>query len=597
MASGLSFVHRRRRIGATLPDRSRRSVVLMLMSTMLVSACIVRLMELQLLQGQYHRERADQNRVALIPIPADRGNILDRNGKLLATNQLSRSLYLHPREQTEAQWQAIAQQLAPLLQISQNEILARLKQAGYRSAVPVRLLRNIPVTTYITVAEKQSQFPGLEIRAESSRNYPNGNLAAHIIGYIGEVTNADVKRQPNYPIGMIVGQTGIERQANDRLEGRWGSQLTEVDATGQAVSVLGDKPAIAGLPIQLTLDVTLQIAAERALKNRRGAVVVLDSKTGGILTMASGPTFDPNLFTRRISTTEWKKLQSQDNPFLNRAMQGYPPGSTFKILTAIAGIESGKFSPEAILPTYPSISLGGHQFHEHGGASYGAIGFGEALTVSSNTFFYQIGLAAGPSELAKWGRRLGIGSSANLLEGKNDGSIPTPEEKEKLFGEPWYGGDTVSMSIGQGLVQMTPLEMAVMIAAIANGGYRVKPHLLAEQTSQPNLRPEKLGINAATLAVIRDGLVGVVKQGTARRLNDGSIPLTAGKTGTAEVPGQKDNAVYVGFAPADKPKIAVAIVVENGGYGAESAVPIAHEIYKTYFKRANVPSGKKTLVK
>jgi penicillin-binding protein 2 len=554
-------------------------------------------MELQLLQGQYHRERADQNRVALIPIPADRGNILDRNGKLLATNQLSRSLYLHPREQTEAQWQAIAQQLAPLLQISQNEILARLKQAGYRSAVPVRLLRNIPVTTYITVAEKQSQFPGLEIRAESSRNYPNGNLAAHIIGYIGEVTNADVKRQPNYPIGMIVGQTGIERQANDRLEGRWGSQLTEVDATGQAVSVLGDKPAIAGLPIQLTLDVTLQIAAERALKNRRGAVVVLDSKTGGILTMASGPTFDPNLFTRRISTTEWKKLQSQDNPFLNRAMQGYPPGSTFKILTAIAGIESGKFSPEAILPTYPSISLGGHQFHEHGGASYGAIGFGEALTVSSNTFFYQIGLAAGPSELAKWGRRLGIGSSANLLEGKNDGSIPTPEEKEKLFGEPWYGGDTVSMSIGQGLVQMTPLEMAVMIAAIANGGYRVKPHLLAEQTSQPNLRPEKLGINAATLAVIRDGLVGVVKQGTARRLNDGSIPLTAGKTGTAEVPGQKDNAVYVGFAPADKPKIAVAIVVENGGYGAESAVPIAHEIYKTYFKRANVPSGKKTLVK
>lgn len=469
MASGLSFVSKNRLVNVTLTQRSRRAIVLMLVGTVLVSACSLRLVQLQLIQGHYHRQRAEQNRIGLIPIPADRGNILDRTGKLLAANRLSRSVYLRPRELSKERWAETAKRLAPILEIPSEEILDKLKQAGYRSAMPVRISRNLNLRAFIALAEKNPQFPGLEIRGESSRYYPNGDLAAHVLGYISEATAEDMKQNPDYPMGMLVGQTGVERLANSALQGVWGGQLVEVDATGQEIDSLGLKPPVAGDTVRLTLDVGLQKTAEKALANRRGAVVVMDVKTGAVLALASGPTFDPNLFTRRISSVEWKRLQSQENPFLNRALQGYPPGSTFKPITATAGMQSGKFSPDSALMTYAALNLGGHLFHEHG-AGYGVIGFREALAVSSNTFFYQVGLTTGPEQIAKWGRQLGVGVAEIGLDGESHGMIPTPAQKEKLFKEPWYGGDTVTMAIGQGLVQVTPLELAVVYSAIANGG-------------------------------------------------------------------------------------------------------------------------------
>ena len=550
-----------------------------------MSGCIFRLAQLQLTQGALHRGLAEKNRISLVPLPSDRGNILDRQGRLLAANRLARSIYLAPREQSEAQWAETAKRLGPLLNLPPEEIVTKLQQAGYRSATPIRISRNLNPTAFVVLAEQAAQFPGIEIRAESSRYYPNGNLAAHVLGYISEATEADLKTHPNYPMGMLIGQMGVERIADAVLQGVWGARQVEVDAGGRGGKVLGTRSPQSGEAVKLTLDMDLQKAAEAALANRRGAVVAIDVKTGEVLALASGPSFDPNLFTRRISKADWQRLQDEDKPFLNRALQGYPPGSTFKIVTATAGMQSGKFSPDSTLATSASISLGGFQFHEHG-AGYGVIGFPEAFAVSSNTFFYQVGLATGPEEISKWGQLLGIGKTTNLgLEGGSHGQIPTPAEKEKLYGEPWYGGDTVSMAIGQGLVQVTPLEMAVVVAAIANGGLRVKPHLLAAQTHTPTTQAEKTGINPEVVAVIRQGLISVVQQGTAQQLNDGSIPLTGGKTGTAEVVGQRDNAVYVGFGPAENPRIALAIVVENGGFGAESAVPIAHELYKIYFKK------------
>lgn len=587
MASGLSFSSKSRPVNLTLTQRSRRAIVLTLVSTLLTGVCGLRLGQLQIIQGQYNRQRAEQNRIALIPIPSDRGNILDRNGKLLAANRLSRSVYLRPREQSKEEWKQTAERLSPILKIPAGEILDKLQQAGYRSAMPVRISRNLALNAFITLAENASYFPGLEIRGESSRYYPNGKIAAHVLGYLSEATEADMKAHPDYPLGMLVGQMGIERLADRKLQGTWGGQLVEVDATGREVNDLGLKPPISGESVILTLDLDLQKTAERALGNRRGAVVVLDVKTGAILALASSPTFDPNLFTRRISKADWERLQTQDNPFLNRALQGYPPGSTFKVVTAMAGMQSGKFSPNSALMTYAAINLGGHLFHEHGNSGYGVLGFRDALAFSSNTFFYQVGLSTGPEAIAQWSRQLGIGTTDLGLSGGSHGIVPTPAEKEKLFKEPWYGGDTVSMSIGQGLVQATPLELAVIYAAIANGGWRVKPHLLRSQTNEADTRPKKIGINPAVLSVIRDGLTAVVQEGTARRLNDGSIPLTAGKTGTAEVLGQRDNSLFAGFGPVAKPQIALAVVVENGGYGAEAAVPIAHEIYKTYFKKTS----------
>jgi penicillin-binding protein 2 len=586
MAVGLSYAARDRQVHGKATQQSRRAIVLLSVLTLLMGGCAFRLAQLQLMYGQQNRNLAEKNRIATVPIPSDRGNIRDRNGKLLATNRISRSVYLIPRDQSLDQWQEIAPRLGGILNMPAAEILAKLRQAGLRSAAPVRISRDLPPDRFIILAEAFSQLPGLEVRVESSRNYPQGSLAVHTLGYIGEATAEELQQNPDYPMGMILGQMGIERIADTSLRGVWGGHQIEVDAAGKQLQNLEKKQPQAGTDLQLTLDSNLQKTAEKALGNRRGAVVVLDVKTGAVLALASSPAFDPNLFTRRISQKEWDRLQARDQPFLNRALQSYAPASTFKIVTTAAALQSGKYAPDATISTAGSINVGGTLFHEHGGGGYGVIGFPEALAVSSNTFFYQVGMRTGPEAIVEWAHRLGIGSVTQLgLDGETHGYVPLPSEKEKLFKEPWYLGDTVSMAIGQGLVQVTPLEMAVMIAAIANGGQRVKPHLLMSQTNTPETQPVPTGLYDSTLKVIREGLLAVVTGGTGQQLNDGSIPLTAGKTGTAEVPGGgTNNALYVGYGPVKHAEIAIAVLVEHGGYGAESAVPIAHEVYKTYFK-------------
>jgi penicillin-binding protein 2 len=564
----------------------QRALLIILFTTVTFGVCAYRLAQLQLVSGETNRVLAEQNRTRLVPIRSDRGNILDRRGELIGANRLSRAVYFWPRQQSPEDWHVLSATLAPLLNVPQEEMLSKLEQAGYNSPLPVRIAQQLSPDAFVALAEFAQQFPGVEILAESNRYYPHNALAAHIIGYIGEATEADMRANPDYPNGMIVGQMGIERLMNPLLEGQWGNRLVEVDANGRERSIIGNEPAISGEAVHLTIDLKLQQVAERALNNRRGAVVALDVNTGEVLVLASGPSFDPNIFTRRVTDAEWQQLQGESQPFLNRALQGYPPGSTFKIVTAVAGMQSGHFNPGSILNTSAFITVGGTQFWEHSNQGYGPIGFRDALAVSSNTFFYQVGMTAGPEAIAHWGAVMGIGTTPTLgLEGGNTGVIPTPEEKMELYGEPWYTGDTVSMSIGQGVVQVTPLEMAVMTAVIANGGYRVIPHLVMAQTSLPEMQPVPTGIDPGAIAVIRDGLVATVRQGTAQGLNDGSIPLTGGKTGTSEVLGQPSHSLFVGYGPADNPQIAIAAIVENGGFGSTNAMPIAHEIYKAFFNR------------
>ncbi len=545
----------------------------------------MRLAYLQLIEGSHNRQLADQNRIRSTPVVADRGNVVDRKGNALALSKVSRAVYLYPREQTKEQWQKSADRISQILNIPKEEIIKKLEQAKYRSVAPVRILRGLDAKQYIALNESEP-IHGLEIQSESTRQYPYGTLAAHVLGYIGEATADDLKAHPDFPVGMLVGLMGVERIQDAMLRGTWGNRLIEVDAGGKELKMLGVVPPVSGQSLQMTLDVKLQQAAEKALGDRRGAVVVLDVKTGAVLVMASAPNFDPNIFTKKISEKTWKALQSQDNPFLNRALQGYPPGSTFKIVTSATGMMSGKFSPDSVLPTFSAINIGGTLFHEHGD-SYGPLGFRDALAFSSNTFFYQVGIAVGPEAISNWAGKFGIGTTSTMdLDGGNRGIVPTRAQKQKLYGEPWYVGDTVSMAIGQGLVQVTPLEMAVMVSTIANGGKRVKPHLFTQQTYQPNMQPEAIGIDPDVVKTIQSGLIAVVQEGTARSLNDGSIPQTAGKTGTAEVQGQPDNSLFVGYGPVNNPQIAIGVVVENGGFGATAAVPIAHEIYKAYFGAA-----------
>ncbi|NJK68059.1 MAG: penicillin-binding protein 2 [Microcoleus sp. CSU_2_2] len=569
-------------------SRSFQVMVFMLIVTTLVTLPIFRLAELQLIQGAYNRQRAENNRIRPVSVVANRGQILDRNGKIFAANRVSRSVYLWPKERSPQQWQETANILSPIVKIPTAELIKKIDKAGYKSAIPVRISKDIDVGTFVALGEKSSSLQGVEIRVESSRDNPNQQLAAHLLGYVGEATLDELKANPQYPMGMIVGQMGVEKLANSTLEGVWGNRLIEVNAKGEEIQDLGVKPPIPGKPVQLTLDLDMQKTAEKALGDRLGAVVAIDVKTGAVLTMASWPTFDPNIFTRKVTQKEWDRLQGPEKPFLNRAVQGYPVGSTFKIVTSVAGMESGKFSPSSTLVSSASINIGGISFNEHG-AGYGVIGFRDALAYSSNTFFYQVGMAAGPEQIAKWAKKMGIGGTINLellgLDAANHGQVPVPAEKRKMYGEDWYVGDTVTMAIGQGLVLCTPLELAVMVSTVANGGSRVQPHLLASQTNTPITQKIKTGIKPETLKVVRQGLIDVVLKGTGKRMNDGTIPLSGGKTGTVEMPGHPDNSMYVGFAPADKPEVAIAVIVEGGGYGSVSAAPIAHEVFRTYFQK------------
>ncbi|MDJ0555672.1 MAG: penicillin-binding protein 2 [Microcoleaceae cyanobacterium MO_207.B10] len=563
-----------------------RAIVMMLLMTTFIGINAYRVAQLQLVQGQYHRERAENNRIRLVPVPAGRGIIYDRKGRLLVSNRLSRSVYLWPQEYSAEQWSELAAKLAPILDTSANDIIQKLEEVGYNSPLPVKIVSNLDRTSFVALAEKAGNTRGIEVRTESIRHYPHGTLAAHLIGYIGEASKAELLANPDYPMGMIVGQMGIERSANSDLEGVWGNRLIEVDNKGNEIKELGIKDPTPGKPVKLTIDIDLQKAAEKALGNRRGAAVAINAKTGEILAMASGPTFNPSLFTGKMTTAEWQRLQGASKPFLNRALEGYPPGSTFKTVTSTAAIQSGKYSPNSRVATYDAVTIGGITFNEHSGG-YGVIGFRDALAYSSNTFFYQVGVKTGAEAISKWGRELGIGGSIDLkllgIDG-NHGQIPTPKQKEEMYDEPWHIADMVTMGIGHGLVLVTPLELSVMAATISNGGYRVQPHLLASQTNTETTKPVKTALKPETLNTVKEGLIDVVRKGTGRSLNDGTIPMSGGKTGTVELPGQADNAMYIGFAPAYNPEIAVAVAVEEGGYGSVGAAPIAKEMFTAYFQ-------------
>lgn len=568
-------------------QRSRlfRAIILMLFISSLIGINLHRLVQLQLVQGVELREKAENNRVRLIPIASKRGLIEDRKGRVLASSRLIRSVYLWPQEQPAEKWPDTAAKLSSVVKVPTEKILQKLEEVGYDSHLSVKIAGDIDRTTFVAMAEQAGNLRGVEVRTEATRQYPYGTLAAHLLGYTGEASKEELEAHPEYPMGMIVGQMGIERYATQELNGVWGNRLIEANARGEELQELGIEPPTSGKSVQLTIDLDLQKTLEEALGNRRGAAVAIDVKTGAVLAMASGPTFDPNIFSGQVTSQEWQRLQGPQKPFLNRALQGYPPGSTFKTVTSVAALQSGTYSPNSRVPTYSSITIGGITFKEHS-SGYGVIGFRDALAYSSNTFFYQVGVNTGAEAISKWGRELGIGGNIDMkllgLDG-NHGQIPTPAEKEKMYNEPWHIADSVTMTIGHGLVLVTPLELAVMASTIANGGYQVQPHLLASLTNTEKTKPIKTVLKPDTINTVREGLIDVVRKGTARWLNDGTIPLSGGKTGTVELPGQLDNAMFVGFAPAYNPEIAIGVAVEEGGYGSVAAAPIAYEVYKTYF--------------
>ncbi|MCL2928769.1 MAG: penicillin-binding protein 2 [Trichodesmium sp. St16_bin4-tuft] len=578
-----------------LPDQERqsplifRTIVIVLLTTTTIGLQVTRLAQIQLIQGKQNRERAENNRIRPIPVPSNRGLILDRNGKAFASNRLKHAIYLWPKEQPLQQWKITAAKLSPIINIPADKIIKKVEQAITSGERNIHLSDQVSRNTFITLQEKTGEFPGVEVRPESTRYYPYGQLASHVIGYLGEVTPAELEANPEYQLRMMVGRIGVEASANDVLAGKWGQDLIEVNAHNREVRIFEEeeKEAKSGKTVKLTLDINLQKAAETALGFRKGAVVVLDVNTGEVLAMASYPRFNPNVFTKPMPEEKWRSLHSEEQSFLNRSLQGYPPGSTFKIVTAAAALGSGKFSPYSIIQTSDSIYVGGILFNEHSGG-YGAIGFRTALAYSSNTFFYHTGMTIGHEQIAQWAYKLGLGGKKlNLLgiPSAYNGLIPTEEDKRRIYNDAWYLGDTITMAIGQGLVLVTPLELATATATIANSGKQVTPHLFAHETNSPEMKPIPIGLKPEYVNTIKKGMIDVVEYGTAQLLNDGTIPLTGGKTGTSEVMGQKSHSLYVGFGPAEESKIAIAVIVENGGYGSFSAAPVAKKVFQTYFSK------------
>ncbi|MGF1535689.1 MAG: penicillin-binding protein 2 [Elainellaceae cyanobacterium] len=586
-----------RETGRTVGQQFQSVVAMVVTSLLLLGGIGSRLAYLQIIEGEHNQELAEDNRIRLLPRPPERGRILDRNGQALAENRLSYSVYLWPLKREDRNWEPTFTRLSQILDIPVEDIRQRLDQAGYNSPLLVRVARDITPAQLTALMEFKSELTGIQVEAETERIYPNGDLAAHVLGYTGEISDALLAEliDDGYRLGDVVGQLGAESAFESQLRGEWGGRQIEVDGIGQVLQILSEKPAEPGRDVQLTLDLPLQQAAEDALGDLKGAVVALDPRNGEVLAMVSRPAFDPNVFSTHITSVEWERLQSLEFPFVNRALQGYAPASTFKIVTTSAAIESGRFSPRAVLSTYPFIRAGGIQFWDWNRAGFGPLSFPGAIAMSSDTFFYQTAMRMGEKPLIEWTRRYGFGSKSGieLVDEEAAGLVPDEEWKLENLDEPWYLGDSINMSIGQGYLQASPLQVAVMFAAVANGGDRVIPHLYKDPDTTRQWR-QSLGLSDATVRVLQDGVRQVITSGTGRKLNVPHLPPLAGKSGTAEDPPRENHTWFGAYGPYENPEVVVVAFGENsGGGGSGIAAPIVQKVLEAYFKSPNPAERKK----
>lgn len=553
-----------------------------------------RLVYLQLIQGRENRQLAENNRIRLVPKQPERGRIFDRKGRILASSRLSYSVFLWPLSQKPDEWNQTLNRLGVLLDIPEAELQNRLKQAGYFSPFLLRLARGIGPAQITALLEHSDSLPGVIVDAEAIRHYPQGELAAHVLGHTGEITEEQLARRKDegYRLGDVVGQMGVESALESQLRGEWGGQQVEVDAQGQVLRVLGEKVTQPGQDVTLTLDLDLQKAAYRALGGRKGAIVAMDPRDGAIRAMVSQPAFDPNLFSTRMTAGQWAALQRKQFPFVNRALQGYPPASTFKIVTTVAALESGRYAPGTVLATFPFLTVGGIQFWDWNRAGFGPLDFTGAMAWSSDTFFYQIALGIKEKPLIDWSRRFGFGQKTGieLFQEEAAGLVPDEAWKLKALGEHWYAGDTVNMSIGQGFLQASPVQVAVMFAVPANGGYLVRPHLLQQPGDNREQWRSSLNLKPSTISILQRGLRRVVTEGTGKALNIPGLPPVAGKSGTAEDPPRRSHTWFGAYAPADNPEILVVAFGENSGGGGGSLTgPMTAQVLRTYFQSKQRP--------
>ena len=481
------------------------------------------------------------------------------------------------------------ERLAQILDVPVEEIDERLAQSSYNLNKSVPISRGVSSAQTTALAEYAAELPGVRVEAEAVRNYPRGDLAAHVLGYTGELNDEELEAlkddEGEYRLGDVIGKMGLEMALESTLRGKWGGQQVEVDSSGRVLSVIGEKRSESGQDVQITLDLELQKAAEEALGDKIGAIVAIDPRDGAVRAMVSRPTFDPNIFSTRITQAQWEQITKNGYPLVNRAMRAYPPASTFKVITATAGMESGKFDPEVVLPTYAFLNIGGIQFWDWNNAGFGPLGFRGALAWSSDTFFYQVGRSVGEKNLQAWMLKYGLGEKTGIELGfeEDRGLVPDEEWKREVLDEPWYLGDTINASIGQGNVLATPLQIAVMFAVVANGGDHVVPHFVMDGRNAEEWR-SSLGMDPSTVKVLREGLRQVVSAGTGGAVNDPKLPPIAGKSGTAEAPPRENHTWFGAYGPYENPEIVVVAFGEHsGGGGGSFAAPMVKQVLDQYF--------------
>jgi len=575
----------------------------------------LRLVYLQLWRYQDFKAQAESNRTAIVPIVPNRGVIMDRNGIMLATNYSAYTLEITPSKVVEPLDEVI-EKLAELI-----DIQGRDKRRFRKLREESKSFESVPIRTRLSdeevarFAAQRYRFPGVEIRARLFRNYPYSELASHVIGYIGRINQSEKEKLEeqenvgNYRGTDYIGKLGVEQSYERQLHGQTGVHQMETSAGGRAVRRLSSSPATPGNTVALSIDIKLQQMVEEMYGARRGALVAIDPSNGEVLAFVSKPTFDPNLFVEGIDVDNWQKLnESPDKPLLNRALRGtYPPGSTYKPFMSLAALNTGKRNASQIIFDPGFFMFGNHRFRDDKEGGHGSVDMYKSIVQSCDTYYYLLARDMGVDLIHEQMKHLGFGQLTGIdIQGESRGILPSTEWKQNTYKraeqQRWYSGETISLGIGQGYNSFTMLQLAQAVSVIASNGYRNKPHLVREvidiETKEKQVTvkdpPQSLGFKPEDLDVIRKAMVGVNLEGTSSGSFVGAEYTSAGKTGTAQVftikqnekyvAGKvderlRDHALFIAFAPAEDPKVALAMVVENAGFGAQSAAPIARRVF------------------
>ncbi|MDA8099780.1 MAG: penicillin-binding protein 2 [Nitrospiraceae bacterium] len=591
----------------------RRLPLLMGFIILFATVLFFRLWYLQVIKGAYYQELAESNRIRPIKIRPPRGVMYDRYGRPMVENVLTFDISIVPEDAPDID--ATIAKLSPIVHLAPDAMHKIIDDAEPVRVKyePVKILEEAPWEEIAMVETRQEDLPGVIVEPEHRRHYPYGGMAAHQFGYIGKVTQTQ-KKQEQADTGLLVGQSGLEKLHDKLLRGVAGRRMIQVNAAGMKVKDLGIEEPKPGTDLYLTLDLDVQRAAEEGLGDRAGSVVAMDPNSGEILAMVSHPVYDPNLFPRGISSRDWVKLSNDpSHPLYNRAVQSvYPPGSTFKIVTALAGLLSGEIDPNEKITCRGYLTSGKKAFRCWKKGGHGSISFHDALVQSCDVYFYTMGDRMGFDRVAQYARNLGFGSLTGIeLYDEKKGNVPTAAWKKERNGEPWYPADNYMNSIGQGFMLVSPIQNCQLVSLVANGGIFYQPQIVkrtrnretGEQRVFPPIKKRTYAIDPAALELVRNALIGVTTEagGTA---HGAATPLAvvAGKTGTAQVIAQKvagqrlsestqDHAWFIGYAPADNPGIAVAVLVEHGGHGGAAAAPVARKVIEEYLKHAGTKTA------